>query len=107
LVSEICENLGIKQILSTSYSPQTQGLVEKINGVLCNSLKNYIDDNNQSRWSYYLPYVTLSYNATPKTSTKYGPFYLMHGFEPYFPIDNKIIPKNIPYDIKQSLVKLN
>ncbi|KAE9542373.1 hypothetical protein AGLY_003500 [Aphis glycines] len=107
MVNEVCENLGIKQILSTSYSPQTQGFVEKINDVLCNSIKNYIDDNNQSRWSYYLPYVTLSYNATPQTSTKYSPFYLMHGFEPYFPIDNKLIPTNIPYDIKKSLAELN
>ena len=107
MVSEVCENLGIKQILSTSYSPQTQGFVEKINDVLCNSIKNYIDENNQSRWSYYLPYVTLSYNATPQTSTKHSPFYLMHGFEPYFPIDNKIIPTNIPYDIKKSLTELN
>jgi len=31
----------------------------------------------------------------------------MHGFEPYFPIDNKIIPTNIPYDIKKSLTELN
>ncbi|KAE9522515.1 hypothetical protein AGLY_017080 [Aphis glycines] len=107
IVNEVCENLGIKQILSTSYSPQTQGLVEKINYVLCNSIKNYIDDNNQSRRSYYLPYVTLSYNATPQTSTKYSPFFLMHGFEPYFPIDNKLIPTNIPYDIKKSLAELN
>ncbi|KAF0713747.1 Uncharacterized protein FWK35_00036846, partial [Aphis craccivora] len=65
MVSEVCENLGIKQILLTSYSPQTQGFVEKIND--------------------YLPYFTLSYkyyNATPQTSTKYSPFYLMHDFEP-------------------------
>lgn len=68
-VSEICESLGIDQILSTSYSPQTQGFVEKINSVLCASLRNYLNDN-QYRWSYYLPYVTLSYNATPQTTTQ-------------------------------------
>jgi len=57
MVSEVCENLGIKQILLTSYSPQTQGFVEKINDVLCNSIINYIDDNNQSRWFYYLVFT--------------------------------------------------
>lgn len=70
LVKDICDNLGIKQILSTSYFPQTQGFVEKFNGTLCQSLKNYIENNNQSRWSYYLPYVTLAYNATPQTNTR-------------------------------------
>jgi len=107
LISDVCDNLGIKQLLSTAYSPQTQGFVEKINHVLCNSIKNYIDDDNQHRWSYYLPYITLSYNATPQSSTNYSPFYLMHGFEPYFPIDNKIIANNLPYDIKKSLIELN
>jgi len=34
LVSDVCDNLDIKQILSTTYSPQTQGFIEKINDVL-------------------------------------------------------------------------
>lgn len=106
-VSEVLNNLGIKQILSTAYSPETQGFVERINGVLCNSLKNYINNNNQTRWSYFLPYITLSYNSTPQTTTKQSPFYLMHGFEPLFPIDNKIIPQGLPYDIHKSLEELN
>lgn len=107
LVTDTCDNLGIKIAMSTSYSPQTQGFVEKINDVICTALRNYIINNNQSRWYYYLPYITLSYNATPHSGTKYSPFYLMHGFEPRFPIDNKIIPDNIPYNLKQSLIQLN
>jgi len=31
----------------------------------------------------------------------------MHGFEPYFLIDNKIISNNLPCDIKKSLIELN
>jgi len=31
----------------------------------------------------------------------------MHGFEPFFPIDNKIIPQGVPYDINKSLIELN
>jgi len=107
LVEEVTQNLGIKQILSTAYSPETQGFVERVNGVLCSSLKNYINDDNQHRWSYFLPYITLAYNATPQTSTNYSPFFLMHGFEPYFPIDNKIIPEGMPYDIFKLLKELN
>lgn len=30
----------------------------------------------------------------------------MHGFEPQFPIDNKILPNNLPYDINKSLETL-
>lgn len=106
LVSEVLHNLGIKQVLSTAYSPETQGFVERINGILCGSLKNYIIDNDQTKWSYFLPYITLSYNATPQTTTKQSPFYLMHGFEPFFPIDSKLIPDNIPHNIQKSLKQL-
>lgn len=34
LVSDILENLGIKQVLSTAYSPESQGFVERIHGML-------------------------------------------------------------------------
>jgi len=55
LIGDICSNLGIKQTLPTSYSPQTKGLVEKINGVLIGSLKNYITNGDQSKWSHLKP----------------------------------------------------
>lgn len=87
--------------MSTSYSSQTHGLVEKIKCV-----RNYLENGNQTRWSYFLKYVTLAYNATPQTTTKFSPFYLMHGFEPYFPVDNKIIPDGMPYDIEKALREL-
>jgi len=73
----VLNKLGIKQIFSTAYSPETQGLVERVNGIVCNSLKNYLSEDNQSRWSYFLPYITLSYNSTPQTTTKQSPFFLM------------------------------
>lgn len=31
----------------------------------------------------------------------------MHGFEPSFPIDNKIIPDDIPYNLQKSLKELH
>ncbi|VVC38986.1 Integrase, catalytic core,Ribonuclease H-like domain [Cinara cedri] len=104
---EVLQKLGIKQVLSTAYSPETQSFVERVNGILCNSLKNYLNDENQYRWSYFLPYVTLAYNSTTQTSTNQSPFFLMHGFGPYFPIDSKLIPEGTPYDLQKSLKELN
>lgn len=54
LVTNVLDNLGKKQVLSTAYSPESQGFVKKANGVLCISLKNYFNDDNQSRGSYFL-----------------------------------------------------
>lgn len=71
------------------------------------SNKKILKNENQSRWYYYLQYVTLSYSATPQTNAKYSPFYLIHGFKTSFPIDNKRIPKSLPQNTKKSLIELN
>lgn len=42
-ISDICSNFGIIQIFSSRYAPQTQGFTERINGVICQALKNYIE----------------------------------------------------------------
>lgn len=52
IVEEVLRNLGIKQILTTSYSPETQGLiVKRVNGILYSSLKNYKNDDSRYRRS--------------------------------------------------------
>jgi len=94
-------NFGIKQIFSSSYAPQSQGFTERINGVICQAIKHYIKDNNQSRWSFYLPYIIFSYNNSPQIPTNYSPYYLLHGFNVNTGIDIQIIPENLSYDIKQ------
>ncbi|KAF0736150.1 Uncharacterized protein FWK35_00026021 [Aphis craccivora] len=106
-VTEVLNKLGIKQTLSTTYSPETQGFVERVNKVLCNSLKNYLTENNQSRCSYFLPYVTLSYNSTPQTTTKQSPFFLMHGFMPkIFYAKTRFLRRTVVFFIDNFVVTL-
>lgn len=59
-VGDICSNFGISQIFSSSYAPQSQGFTERINGVICQAIKHYIQDNNQAKWSFYLPYIIFA-----------------------------------------------
>lgn len=106
IMNDTCQNFGIKQIFSSSYAPQSQGFTERINGVICQAIKHYIKDNNQSRWSFYLPYIIFSYNNSPQISTNYSPYYLLHGFNANTGIDIQIIPENLSYDIKKSLEEL-
>ncbi|CAI6375162.1 unnamed protein product [Macrosiphum euphorbiae] len=106
ILNDTCTNFGIKQIFSSSYAPQSQGFTERINGVICQAIRHYIKDNNQSRWSFYLPYIIFSYNNSPQISTNYSPYYLLHGFNANIGIDIQIIPENLSYDIKKSLEEL-
>ena len=59
-----CDVLGIKLYHSTTYSPQTQGGVERFNRTLKNALTKYVHDNPNS-WTQYLPYLIFTNTHTP------------------------------------------
>lgn len=78
--------LQIKQITTSAYHPQTNGLTERFNKTLVTILSMFVS-NNQNDWDEYLPYVAFAYRTTVQSSTKFSPFYLMYGRQPLFPTD--------------------
>ena len=86
LISEICVQFNIKQIRTTAYHPQTDGLVERFNRTMVDMLATFVH-NNPEKWDEYLPFITLAYNSSIHTSTKYSPFYLLFGREPSLATD--------------------
>ena len=67
LVQNICTLFKVKQMNTTAYHPQTDGLVERFNRTLCDMLACYVHDE-QELWETYLPFVTLAYNTSVQTS---------------------------------------
>ena len=86
LVESICSFFKIKQMRTTSYHPQTDGLVERFNRTLCDMLACYVSEE-PDLWDKYLPFVTLAYNTSEQTSVHNTPFYLFFGREPTLPND--------------------
>ena len=86
LIQEICNHFKIKQMRTTSYHPQTDGLVERFNRTLCDMLSCYVNKEPET-WDMYLPFVTLAYNTSKQTSINNCPFYLFYGREPILPND--------------------
>jgi transposase InsO family protein len=41
------KKLGITQIFSSVYHPQTQGMTELMNKIICNSLSHYVNENQK------------------------------------------------------------
>jgi hypothetical protein len=41
---QMCDNYGIKEKPSSSYNPQSNGLVERVHPVLGNALRTYTND---------------------------------------------------------------
>jgi len=90
LVKKFCENENISLIFSSAYSPQSQGLVERINGVLKNCLKNYSPTNNEN-WLDTLFNIVATYNSTPIAHLdNKSPFYLVHGYNEKSVLERKL-----------------
>lgn len=104
-VKNICEKLGITQIFSTSYHPQSNGMTELMNKIICNALTHYVD-NNQKNWALYYKMIIFAYNTHPHARFGYSPFYLMFGTEATQPLDNKIIPPEIDNNRIEEIVQL-
>jgi len=86
LIAEICLLFKIKQIKTTSYHPQTDGLVERFNRTLCDMLACYVSENPES-WDLYLDFVTFAYNTSQHSSIDSCPFYLFFKRDPILPND--------------------
>jgi transposase InsO family protein len=89
LISHICVLFKIKQIKTTSYHPQTDGLVERFNRTLCDMLACYVNEEPES-WDMYLDFVTFAYNTSQHSSIDSCPFNLFFKRNPIIPNDNAI-----------------
>jgi hypothetical protein len=70
--------------------PQTNGQVERANGMILQGLKPRIFDRlNKSgrKWLQELPAVVWSLRTTPSRATGFTPFFLVHGAEAILPTD--------------------
>ena len=84
LVHQICKLFKVKQLRTTSYHPQTDGLVERFNRTLCDMLACYVNEDPES-WDVFLPFVTFAFNTAEQASVKNNPFYLFYGREAILP----------------------
>ena len=84
LTNEICTLFKIKQLKTTSYHPQTDGLVERFNRTLGDMLACYVNQE-PDQWDIFLPFVTLAYNTAKQATLKENPFYLFYGREAILP----------------------
>ena len=101
LVEELCEKFEIKHKLSAPYHPQTNGLVERFNRTLCESLAKVSEKENQ--WDEHIEQVLFAYRTTKHATTKRTPFFMTYGREATLPIDEIEIQENISE--KESILK--
>src|SRR5213082_157935 len=85
LVEGLCEKFKIKHKLSSPYHLQTNGLVERFNRTLCESLAKVSE--KEDKWDEHIESVLFAYRTTKHATTKKTPFYMVYGRETILPIE--------------------
>ena len=90
VVREVSHLMNTKRLHTTSYHPQTDGLVERFNGTLAESLSMYVS-TDQKDWDEHLPMILFAYRVSPNATTFESPFYLLYVREPRLPVDTSLL----------------
>ena len=96
---ELMGVFGIQHRLTTAYHPQANGLDERLNQTLVNSLAKFAQQNRET-WDAKLSEVVYAYNTAVQESTKHTPFEAMFGRVARLPIDFNV-KSAYDVDVKQ------
>ena len=75
------KRLGISVRLSTAWHPEIDGQTERLNGVMEQYLRAYVN-YLQDDWPDWLPLAEFTGNNTKSETTKVSPFFANKGFHP-------------------------
>jgi hypothetical protein len=90
IVTNLIEIIGTHRRLTSAYHPQSNGLTERYNQTLCQTLKKCVKETTQE-WDTLIASALFAYRTTKNRTTKYEPFYLLYGRAPTLPIELDII----------------
>lgn len=90
VMKNICQSLGIRLALSTSYHPMTNGSTETLNNVLGTYLRAYVNEYRDN-WPSLLPMCAMCYNTSRSTALNMSPSEARFGVSVTFPIQIKAI----------------
>ena len=86
LLKELYNLLHIHPICTSSYHPQTDGLVECFNKALKSLFRKFVKKQGRD-WDMLLPYLLFAYREVPQFTTGFFPFELLYGSEVRGPLD--------------------
>ena len=89
-LARFCATQGIRLDLASVAHPQSNGQVERANGLILSGIKPRLVvplERSAGCWLEELPAVLWSLRTTPNKSTGFTPFFLVYGAEAVIPTD--------------------
>ena len=102
---EFSKKLGIRQIFSTPYHHQANGMVERLHKTLLNMLRVHIDDS-QKDWDEYLAGVLFAYRTSVHSVHGKSPFEVLQIRTPRMPMDTMYPTKVDEYACEKIMEKM-
>ncbi|CAF1281573.1 unnamed protein product [Rotaria magnacalcarata] len=85
LMENLQKLIGYNHIYSTSYHPQTNGVVERFNATFVAQISK-LQNSQSNNWDEFLQPVVFAYNTGVHKSTKFSPYELVYGRPARLPI---------------------
>ncbi|MGA1138201.1 MAG: hypothetical protein ACO30K_18475, partial [bacterium] len=90
----LAKHLNVSMIHSSSYSPQTNGQVERYHSSIIAKLRSLLlqdrmilqDETQNRNWASYMAMIEFSLNTSYHTSIRTTPFELLLGYTPKLPL---------------------
>ncbi len=86
VLQEYLEKQLVKHLRTTAYHPRTNGLVERLNGILGSMIRKFVENGGQE-WDVYLNQALFACRVRVHRSIGVSPFYLTYGISPTLPGD--------------------
>ena len=88
LTKELMRRSQVAQAHSTTYHPQTNGLMERQNRTLVSMLRIYCS-RYIAEWDKYLPQAMRAYSSTQHSTTGVSPHIMLTGDEKFYPTQKR------------------
>ena len=89
VIHDYCRLWGMKQQLTASYHPMANGLVERMNGTLCDSIRAFCNDVGVT-WDESISAILFVYRNSIHAGISNTPAYLVFGRHLRSPLDAQI-----------------
>ena len=87
----LCTQLNVRQAMSSARHPETDGQTERMNRVLEETIRHYVN-SNMDNWDTLLPAAEFAVNNSWSVTLGTTPFMLNYGYHPAVPLEVGLVP---------------